>query len=129
MKKKLIIPGILLCFLTIFIPFKLYAQRFILLNNNKVTYQNITKGDSAFFNKNFKKSIKYYNKLMINGYDEHVYLNQVQNYLGDQDKGKVPLMELWPVENPEKLDEKRKEVGLIPINEYLEMMKQLNGWK
>jgi hypothetical protein len=330
MKKKLSVPCILLFFLTAFIPLQLYAQRFILLNNNKTIYQNITRGDSAFFKNNFKESIKYYKELMTGGYEENMYLNQVQNYLGDQDpdhavqiiglmadkgfykswtlekdsayinlkqspaylpvlkkvkanfnayilknnitkpliaeqlmwmsyldqyyqwinsfkrryeqaypnlsknqvdtltrqtmaentkslkqlfsshgylwhnaigeiathqiwlmvqhadrdipfqekylkelklaaknkqaslldlayltdrlaknkgkkqlygtqmnyktiedpvKGKIPLMELWPVENPEKLDERRKEVGLIPINEYLEMMKQLNGWK
>jgi len=85
MKKKLITPCILLFFLTTVIPAKLYAQRFILLNTNKTIYQNITKGDSAFFNNNFKESIRLYKELMAGSYDEHIYLNQIQNYLSDQD--------------------------------------------
>ena len=31
---------------------------------------------------------------------------------------------IWPVEDPNKLDELRKSVGLIPIEEYLEIVKQ-----
>ncbi|QNK61336.1 hypothetical protein H7F33_12240 [Pedobacter sp. PAMC26386] len=61
---------------------------------------------------------------------KQVYGTQM-NYrtIEDPVKGKVSVMEPWPVENPEKLDERRKKAGLQPINEYLGMMKQLNNMK
>ena len=31
---------------------------------------------------------------------------------------------IWPVEDPDKLDALRKSVGLIPIESYLEIVKQ-----
>ena len=31
---------------------------------------------------------------------------------------------IWPVEDPDKLDALRKSVGLMPIGEYLEIVKQ-----
>lgn len=45
----------------------------------------------------------------------------------DPVKGKTVKMQPWPVEDPEKLDERRKEVGLMPMDKYLEMVKKLNN--
>jgi hypothetical protein len=39
------------------------------------------------------------------------------------EEGKTVIY-IWPVEDPDKLDALRKSVGLIPIEDYLEMVKQ-----
>ncbi|QNK61335.1 hypothetical protein H7F33_12235 [Pedobacter sp. PAMC26386] len=65
------------------LPAQLYGQRFLVFNKDKASSENIKKGDSSFFNNNFKESIGYYEQVMANGYEENLYLNQVQNYLSD----------------------------------------------
>ena len=37
---------------------------------------------------------------------------------------RIATGDFWPVEDPDKLDALRKSVGLMPIGEYLEMVKQ-----
>ena len=41
------------------------------------------------------------------------------------EEGKTVIY-IWPVEDPDKLDSLRKSVGLIPIEDYLEIVKQQN---
>lgn len=39
-------------------------------------------------------------------------------------EGGKTIIYIWPIEDPAKLDSLRKSVGLIPIENYLEIVKQ-----
>ena len=53
----------------------------------------------------------------------------VYKTIDDPKKGKILTMELWPVENPEDLDKRRKNVGLMAMKDYIKLMNQLNNRK
>lgn len=60
--------------------------------------------------------------------EKQVYGTQMEyKTIEDAVKGKSVKMQPWPVEDPEKLDERRKAVGLMPMEKYLEMMRKLNN--
>ncbi|WP_343674232.1 DUF6624 domain-containing protein [Chitinophaga sp.] len=60
--------------------------------------------------------------------EKQLYGTQM-NYTTTKDStGKVKVESgLWPVEDEANLNQRRKEVGLMPIEEYLQMMKLLNN--
>lgn len=60
-----------------------YAQRFLVLSNNPIVEQNIKKGDSCFFGRDYPESIAYYKKATDIQYDELICLNQIQNYIAN----------------------------------------------
>ena len=59
-------------------------------------------------------------RMMMNAGKPQKYGTQAYSLVED---GKTVIY-IWPVEDPGKLDVLRKSVGLIPIEDYLEMVKQ-----
>ena len=59
-------------------------------------------------------------RMLMNSGKPQKYGTQAYSLVED---GKT-LTYIWPVEDPDKLDALRKSVGLMPIGEYLEMVKQ-----
>ncbi|WPV67019.1 DUF6624 domain-containing protein [Chitinophaga sp. LS1] len=60
--------------------------------------------------------------------EKQLYGTQM-NYITTRDStGKIKVESgIWPVEDEANLNQRRKEVGLVPIEEYLQMMKLLNN--
>ena len=59
----------------------------------------------------------------------HILLCEPQRYgsqLGENDKGEMVVL---PLEDRSSVDELRKQLGLTPLEEYLDYMKKKNGWK
>ena len=59
-------------------------------------------------------------RMLMNAGKPQKYGTQAYSLVED---GKTVIY-IWPVEDPDKLDALRKSVGLMPIGEYLEMVKQ-----
>ena len=59
-------------------------------------------------------------RILMNASKPQKYGTQAYSLVED---GKTVIY-IWPVEDPDKLDALRKSVGLMPIGEYLEMVKQ-----
>ena len=59
-------------------------------------------------------------RMLMNASKPQKYGTQAYSLVED---GKTVIY-IWPVEDPDKLDALRKSVGLMPIGEYLEMVKQ-----
>jgi hypothetical protein len=59
-------------------------------------------------------------RMLMNAGKPQKYGTQAYSLVED---GKTVIY-IWPVEDPGKLDALRKSVGLMPIGEYLEMVKQ-----
>ena len=59
-------------------------------------------------------------RMLMNADKPQKYGTQAYSLVED---GKTVIY-IWPVEDPDKLDALRKSVGLMPIGEYLEMVKQ-----
>ena len=59
-------------------------------------------------------------RMLMNSGKPQKYGTQAYSLVED---GKIVIC-IWPVEDPDKLDALRKSVGLMPIGEYLEMVKQ-----
>ena len=59
-------------------------------------------------------------RMLMNAGKPQKYGTQAYSLVED---GKTVIY-IWPVEDPDKLDALRKSVGLIPIEDYLEIVKQ-----
>ena len=59
-------------------------------------------------------------RMLMNAGKPQKYGTQAYSLVED---GKTVIY-IWPVENPDKLDALRKSVGLIPIEDYLEIVQQ-----
>ncbi|SHE61918.1 DUF6624 domain-containing protein [Pedobacter caeni] len=60
--------------------------------------------------------------------EKQIYGTQMEyKTIDDPVNGKTARMQPWPVEDPDGLDERRKAVGLMPMDQYLEMIRKLNN--
>ena len=107
-----------------------YAQRFLILSNNPIIEQNIKKGDSCFFEKDYHGSLAHYKKATDLKYDELIDLNQIQNYIANDqlDSGLDVLRtmadsgfyKIWIINKEPQFNKLKSLAGFIAITTKLE---------
>ena len=99
---------------------KSYSEKYFEMVKEKAEQGIISKSDAAILE----------DRILMRANKPQMYGTQTKSdivyYLTDEDEAKSRnVIYIWPIENPEKVDELRISVGLQPINTYIQQVEEM----